>query len=98
MLPSATARSSPSSNAPCRIRNANFDPVKFTWLGSLSSYANDAYLLLVNAAHAAKTVADLARPGISITVGADNAASSNLAFGLIAREVLGLHVNVVRGY
>ena len=26
-------------------RNANFDPMKFTWLGSLSSYANDAYLL-----------------------------------------------------
>ncbi len=30
-------------------RNANFDPMKFTWLGSLSSYADDAYLLLVNA-------------------------------------------------
>ena len=79
-------------------RNANFDPVKFTWLGSLSSYANDAYLLLVNAAHPAKTVADLMRPDISVTVGSDNAASSNLIFGLIAREVLGLHVNVVRGY
>jgi tripartite-type tricarboxylate transporter receptor subunit TctC len=79
-------------------RNANFDPMKFTWLGSLSSYANDAYLLLVNAGHAARTVADLKRPGVRVTVGADNAASSNLIFGLIAREVLGLNVNVVRGY
>ena len=79
-------------------RNANFDPMKFTWLGSLSSYANDAYLLLVNAGHAAHTVADLKRPGVLVTVGADSGASSNLIFGLIAREVLGLNVNVVRGY
>jgi len=45
-------------------RNANFDPMKFTWLGSLSSYANDAYVLLVNTAHPARTVADLLRPNI----------------------------------
>ena len=79
-------------------RNANFDPMKFTWLGSLSSYANDAYLLLVNSGHAAHTIADLKRPGVLVTVGADSGASSNLIFGLIAREVLGLNVNVVRGY
>ena len=34
--------------------NANFDPLKFTWLGSLSSYADDAYLMLVNARHPAQ--------------------------------------------
>jgi tripartite-type tricarboxylate transporter receptor subunit TctC len=79
-------------------RNANFDPMKFTWLGSLSSYANDAYVLLVNAAHPARTANDLLRPDISVSLGADNAASSNLIFALLAREVLGLHVNVVRGY
>ena len=79
-------------------RNANFDPMKFTWLGSLSSYANDAYLLLVNSGHAAHTIADLKRPGVLVTVGADSGASSNLIFGLIAKEVLGLNVNVVRGY
>jgi tripartite-type tricarboxylate transporter receptor subunit TctC len=33
--------------------NAQFDPAKFTWLGSLSSYADDAYLMLVNAQHPA---------------------------------------------
>ena len=79
-------------------RNANFDPVKFTWLGSLSSYANDAYLMLINASHPAKSAPDLKKPGIAVTLGADNAASSNLAFGLIARDALGLNVKVVRGY
>src|SRR5215468_9518199 len=44
--------------------NAQFDPAKFTWLGSLSSYADDAYLMLVNTRHPAKTVADLKSPGI----------------------------------
>ena len=44
--------------------NANFDPLKFTWLGSLSSYADDAYLMLVNAKHPAKSVADLGSPAI----------------------------------
>ena len=72
--------------------NAQFDPAKFTWLGSLSSYADDAYLMLVNAQHAAKTVADLKTPGIGVVLGADNAASSNLIFAVIAKEVLGLNV------
>jgi len=79
-------------------RNATFDPLKLTWLGSLSSYANDAYLLLVNATNPVATVADLRRPDIAISVGADNAASSNFVFALLAKEVLGLHLNIVRGY
>lgn len=78
--------------------NAQFDPGKFTWLGSLSSYADDAYLMLVNAPHPARTIEDVKGPRMSVTLGADNAASSNLIFALIAKEVLGLNVNVVRGY
>jgi tripartite-type tricarboxylate transporter receptor subunit TctC len=78
--------------------NAQFDPAKFTWLGSLSSYADDAYLMLVNANHPAKSIADLKTPGVSAALGADNAASSNLIFAVIAKELLGLNVNVVRGY
>jgi tripartite-type tricarboxylate transporter receptor subunit TctC len=78
--------------------NAAFDPKKFTWLGSLSSYADDAYLMLVNASPSARTIDDLRRLGLSVALGADNAASSNLIFAVIAKEVLGLNVNVVRGY
>ena len=78
--------------------NAQFDPAKFSWLGSLSSYADDAYLMLVNATHPAKTVADLKPPAPPLVLGADSSASSNLIFAVIAKEVLGLNVNVVRGY
>ena len=66
-------------------RNASFDPVKFTWLGSLSSYADDAYLMMINANHPAQTVADLKKPGVSVTLGADTSASSNLIFALISQ-------------
>jgi tripartite-type tricarboxylate transporter receptor subunit TctC len=78
--------------------NARFDPLKFVWLGSTSSYAEDAYLLIVNASHPAKTIADLKKPGMGIRVGTQGAATSNLVYALIARDVLGLNVDVVRGY
>ena len=42
--------------------NAHFDPLKMTWLGSVSSYADDAYVFWVNSSFAAKTVADLKPP------------------------------------
>ncbi|HEY6259617.1 MAG TPA: hypothetical protein VIY51_27895, partial [Xanthobacteraceae bacterium] len=78
--------------------NAQFDSTKFVWLGSLSSYANDAYFLLVNADTKVKSVDELRGPGTPINLGADNSASSNLIFAVIAKEILGLNVNVIRGY
>jgi tripartite-type tricarboxylate transporter receptor subunit TctC len=77
----------------------NFDPLQINWLGSLSSYAKDSYLMLVMAANPVQSVDEIKAPGKkSITLGGDNAASSNLIFATIAKEVLGLNVKVVRGY
>jgi tripartite-type tricarboxylate transporter receptor subunit TctC len=78
--------------------NAQFDSTRFVWLGSLSSYANDAYLLLVNANNRVKSVDELRGSGAPITLGSDNSASSNQIFAVIAKEVLGLNVKVIRGY
>jgi tripartite-type tricarboxylate transporter receptor subunit TctC len=78
--------------------NVNFDPLKLTWLGSLSSYAKDSYLMLVMATNPVKSVGELKQPGKAITLGGDNAASSNLIFATIARDILGLNIKVVRGY
>src|SRR5262245_55575976 len=76
-----------------------FDPMKLVWLGSMSSYADDAYLMLINADHPAMSVADIKQGGAQkVTLGANTAASSNLIFGIIAKEALHLNVNVVRGY
>jgi tripartite-type tricarboxylate transporter receptor subunit TctC len=78
--------------------NAQFDPMKFIWLGSLSSYADDAYLLAINATNPVKSVDEIRPPGKALNLGADSAASSNLIFAVIAREILGLNINIVRGY
>ena len=78
--------------------NVAFDPQKFTWLGSLSAYSNDAYLLTVIARHPAKIIADVNKPGMAVNLGTDRAGATNVVFSLIAKEVLGLQVNLVRGY
>ncbi len=78
--------------------NARFDPLKFNWIGSLSSYANDAYLLLVNDRHVARTVDDLRKPGIVARLGGDTPGSTNMTFAILARDLFHLNVQVVRGY
>src|SRR3989440_12171216 len=57
--------------------NAQFDPMKFTWLGSLSSYADDAYMLTINASNPIKSLDEI-KPsgGRRLNLGADASASS----------------------
>src|SRR3954468_7308668 len=52
--------------------NAQFDPTKYVWLGSLSSYADDAYLLTIMDRNAVKSIDEI-KPGggKSVILGAD---------------------------
>jgi tripartite-type tricarboxylate transporter receptor subunit TctC len=78
--------------------NAAFDPLALTWLGSLSSYQDDAYLMVVNARHGAHALADL-RPGSqAVHLGGTRAGSTNIIFALIARDLIGLNIDITRGY
>ena len=76
--------------------NARFDPLTLTWLGSLSSYATDSYLLLVNDKNPARTVDDLRT--MRTRLGGDAPGSTNLTFAILARDLLKLNVQVIRGY
>lgn len=79
--------------------NARFDPLKLGWLGSVSSYGNDAYTLSVNATFHARTVEDLRKPGLpSAKIGSTGAGATNGIFTNIAKDVLGLNIQHVRGY
>jgi tripartite-type tricarboxylate transporter receptor subunit TctC len=79
--------------------NVRFDPLKMTWLGSVSSYADDAYVFWVNAGFHAKTVDDLRKPGSQIArIGTTGAGATNVVFTMIAKDVLGLNIQNVRGY
>jgi tripartite-type tricarboxylate transporter receptor subunit TctC len=78
--------------------NIRFVPDKFTWLGSVSSYADDAYPIFIMADRPVKSVEELKQPGKKIVLGAVGPGSTNLAFALIAKDILKLNINVVRGY
>jgi tripartite-type tricarboxylate transporter receptor subunit TctC len=79
--------------------NAVFDPLALTWLGSLSSYQDDAYLMIVNASNPVKSIADLrSKSGKPRYLGGTREGSTNVIFAVIARDMLGLNVGVTRGY
>ncbi len=78
--------------------SAKFDPLTLTWLGSLSSFATDAYILVVNARHPAKSLRELARPAVPAIIGGDEPGSTNLTFALVARDVLNLNIQVKDGF
>ena len=77
---------------------ARFNPVALTWLGSLSSFATDAYVLVVNAQHPARSIAELSRTASPARIGGDEPGSTNFTFALVARDVLGLNIEVVSGF
>jgi tripartite-type tricarboxylate transporter receptor subunit TctC len=78
--------------------NAKFDPSKLTWLGSLSDYEDDAYLVVINADHPAKTADDLRKPHIKLRLGGDQPGSTNLSFAYLAKNAVNLNVDIIRGY
>ena len=78
--------------------NANFDPLAFTWLGSLSSYRDDAYLMTINADHPAKSIADLGPKAKTLHLGGTSGGSTNIIFALMARDMLKLNVGITKGY
>jgi tripartite-type tricarboxylate transporter receptor subunit TctC len=55
-------------------------------------------MLTINASNPVKTIAEIRPGGRALNLGADASASSNLIFAVIAKEVLGLNINIVRGY
>jgi tripartite-type tricarboxylate transporter receptor subunit TctC len=78
--------------------NIRFDPNKFVWLGSISSYADDAYPIFIMADRPIKSWEELKVPGKKIVLGAVGPGSTNLTFALIAKDTLHLNVDVIRGY
>ncbi len=78
--------------------NVRFDPLKLKWIGSLSAYATDAYILAINASHPVKRAEDLLKPPAILQIGANRSGSTNLTLAIVAREILGFDYEIVRGY
>ena len=76
-----------------------FDPRRFTWLGSSSSFRDDAYLLMVRADAWTGSIAQLQEPGGSpLVLGGSAEGASGSDVPMILRDTLGLNVKVVGGY
>ena len=78
--------------------------IKFTakemnWLGTVSSYANDAFVMWVRKDAAAKSVADLLRAGgPEVKVGGSAVGSTDDASVIILRDATGMRLNLITGY
>ncbi len=79
--------------------NVQFDPRKFTWLGSSSSYGNDAYLMFVRRDAAVKSIADARRPGgPPLVLGGTAEGASGNDVAVVLRDALALNIKQVLGY
>ena len=80
-------------------QNVQFDPLKFTWIGSSASFADDAYLLMVRKDAAVKSVEDARKPGgPPIILGTTAEGVSSDTMGVVLREMLGFNIKQIPGY
>jgi tripartite-type tricarboxylate transporter receptor subunit TctC len=76
-----------------------FDPRKFVWLGSSSSFANDAYILMVRSDAQAKSIEELHRPGgPPLVLGSTAEGTSGSDVPMVLRNALSLNIKLVAGY
>jgi tripartite-type tricarboxylate transporter receptor subunit TctC len=79
--------------------NVRFDPRKLTWLGSSSSYADDAYLLMTRRDAAVKSIADARVPGgPPLVVGGTAEGATGNDISTVLRDALGLNIKIIVGY
>jgi len=79
--------------------NVQFDPRRFAWLGSSSSFAEDAYVLLVRKDAPVKSIADARRPsGPPLLLGGTAEGATGGDIPRILQDALGLNIKLVLGY
>jgi tripartite-type tricarboxylate transporter receptor subunit TctC len=71
-------------------KNARFDPLKFTWLGTPASYDEDPYVLVVRSEHRLKTVEDIRTAKEPLIVG-----GSGSDVARVLGPTLGMNVKVI---
>ncbi|MGE5540306.1 MAG: Bug family tripartite tricarboxylate transporter substrate binding protein [Gemmatimonas sp.] len=77
--------------------NIRFDVAQFNWLGSTSSFADDAYALFIMSDRPVKSWADLKAAQKPVMIGAVGA-DIKLTFSLFVRDILKGNIAVTHGY
>ncbi|HEY6705109.1 MAG TPA: tripartite tricarboxylate transporter substrate-binding protein, partial [Xanthobacteraceae bacterium] len=79
--------------------NVQFNPRKLTWLGSTSSFVNDAYILIVRKDAPVKSIAEACRADLPpLVLGGTAEGATGNDVPIILRDAIGLHVKQVVGY
>src|SRR5260370_40685432 len=79
--------------------NVRFDPRNLTWLGSSSSYANDAYLLFARKDAAVKSIEDARAPGgPPLVLGGTAEGATGNDISTVLRDALALNIRIIVGY
>lgn len=93
------ARNSPLLGLIKTSQNIQFDPVKFTWRGSISSFANDAYILVVRKDAQVKSIEEARRPGgPPLILGSSAEGTSSDSSAILLRDLLGFNLKLIPGY
>jgi hypothetical protein len=75
------------------------DPLVLTWIGSLSSFGTDGYMMAINAKKPAQSIKDLTGPNAQLLyLGNTGVGSTNGIFAMLARDLLHLNIKIVGGY
>jgi tripartite-type tricarboxylate transporter receptor subunit TctC len=80
-------------------QNVQFDPTKFTWIGSSSSGENDAYVLISRKDAKNKSIEDLRKKdGPPLILGSTGEGTSSDAWPVVLRDMLGFNIKNIGGY
>src|SRR5262245_31407967 len=77
---------------------AKYKAEEFLWVGTPSSYEDDAYCIAIRSDSPIKSIADLQKGGHTLRLGGLAAGGSDTDLVLVARDVFKLNVALVRGY
>jgi tripartite-type tricarboxylate transporter receptor subunit TctC len=80
------------------VAAARFKAEEFTWLGTMSSYADDAYGLVIRADSHVKNIEDAKKPGPPLVLGGIAFGETSADIILVARSLFGLNLQLVVGY
>jgi tripartite-type tricarboxylate transporter receptor subunit TctC len=77
---------------------AKFDPRKFTWIGTSSSYKGEAYVMVVRKDTGIKSINELRNLDKPLNFAATSFGSDGTDVPIVLRELLGLNIQPLRGY
>jgi tripartite-type tricarboxylate transporter receptor subunit TctC len=95
----AFARDMPLIGVLAENASVQFDPRKFTWLGSVANSLNDAYLMVARKAAKVKTIEDALKPGgAPLVIGATGEGGGGNDWAVLLRDQIGLNLKLILGY